>query len=195
MIHWKRNQSVKIYYEMSSKRYVLHTGSGTAHALEQWQIKWLPNKSERKRERLSSSFIYSNMDPSESLIDPQAEVKKLQDLVKKLEKQNEVLRGRQKLQLESLQNGEVEQGKLSTIHNNNIIENNDKIKKKSISCLDDIDVLDVENLAIKEDEDSWWVHGCCQIIWKINFYIGTVYCVRRATLFVFAKISDFSAQG
>ena len=103
------------------------------------------------------------MDPSESLIDPQAEVKKLQDLVKKLEKQNEVLRGRQKLQLESLQNGEVEQGKLSTIHNNNIIENNDKIKKKSISCLDDIDVLDVENLAIKEDEDSWWVLPICKI--------------------------------
>ncbi|KAK3100054.1 hypothetical protein FSP39_013965 [Pinctada imbricata] len=97
------------------------------------------------------------MDPSDTIIDPQAEVKKLQDLVKKLEKQNEVLRGRQKLQLETLQNGEVEQGKLSTIRNNNISTSdiNEKIKKKSISSLDDIDILDVENLSVKEDEDSW----------------------------------------
>lgn len=48
------------------------------------------------------------MDESDITVDPQAEVRKLQDLVKKLERQNEVLRGKQKLQLEALQNGEIE---------------------------------------------------------------------------------------
>ncbi|XP_062594704.1 SLAIN motif-containing protein 2-like isoform X3 [Saccostrea cucullata] len=97
------------------------------------------------------------MDATDTIIDPHAEVKKLQDLVKKLEKQNEFLRGRQKIQLESLQNGETEPGKLTTNHNNNLPDNNDKTWSKNTGggSLEDIDVLDVDGLSIRDDEDSW----------------------------------------
>ncbi|XP_061189381.1 SLAIN motif-containing protein 2-like isoform X3 [Saccostrea echinata] len=97
------------------------------------------------------------MDATDNIIDPHAEVRKLQDLVKKLEKQNEFLRGRQKIQLESLQNGETEPGKLTTNHNNNLPDSNDKTWSKNTGggSLDDIDVLDVDGLSIRDDEDSW----------------------------------------
>ncbi|XP_069129680.1 SLAIN motif-containing protein 2-like isoform X2 [Argopecten irradians] len=99
------------------------------------------------------------MDSTDAIIDPQAEVQKLQDLVKKLEKQNEVLRGRQKLQLESYQNGEIEQVKLLPNHNNNSLSdkyNVDKSRKKSDSSdtFED-EVIDLEKLSLKDDEDSW----------------------------------------
>ncbi|XP_021348309.1 SLAIN motif-containing protein 2-like isoform X3 [Mizuhopecten yessoensis] len=98
------------------------------------------------------------MDSTDSLIDPQTEVHKLQDLVKKLEKQNEVLRGRQKLQLESLQNGEIEPVKFVPNHNNNISDkyNIDKARTKSDSSdtFED-EVIDLEKLSFKDDEDSW----------------------------------------
>lgn len=99
------------------------------------------------------------MDATDTIIDPQAEVKKLQDLVKKLEKQNEFLRGRQKIQLETLQNGETELGKLTANHNNNLPSSNDKSWSKSIGgdSLEDIDVLDVDGLSLRDDEDSWCV--------------------------------------
>ncbi|XP_033742447.1 SLAIN motif-containing protein 2-like isoform X1 [Pecten maximus] len=98
------------------------------------------------------------MDSTDSMIDPQAEVQKLQDLVKKLEKQNEVLRGRQKLQLESLQNGEIEPVKILPNHNNNISDkfNNDKARTKSDSSdIFEDEVIDLEKLSFKDDEDSW----------------------------------------
>ncbi|XP_048779161.2 SLAIN motif-containing protein 2-like isoform X1 [Ostrea edulis] len=97
------------------------------------------------------------MDPSDTIIDPEAEVKKLQDLVKKLEKQNEFLRGRQKIQLETLQNGETESGKLTTNHNNNLPDSKDKSWSKSTggTSLEEIELLDVEGLSLREDEDSW----------------------------------------
>lgn len=97
------------------------------------------------------------MDATDTIIDPQAEVKKLQDLVKKLEKQNEFLRGRQKIQLETLQNGETEPGKLTANHNNNLPSSNDKTWSKNIGgdSLEDIDVLDVDGLSLRDDEDSW----------------------------------------
>lgn len=99
------------------------------------------------------------MDSTDSIIDPQAEVKKLQDLVKKLEKQNEFLRGRQKIQLEGLKNGETEPEKLTTNHNNNL-PSTEKSWSKNVggNSLEDIDVLDVDGLSLRDDEDSWWVN-------------------------------------
>lgn len=98
------------------------------------------------------------MDESDLTVDPQAEVRKLQDLVKKLERQNEVLRGKQKLQLETLQNGEIEK-KLGTNHNNNISEglNHCRLKEEpSEITLDDVNVLDVDQLSVRDEEDSWY---------------------------------------
>ncbi|XP_060570949.1 SLAIN motif-containing protein 2-like isoform X2 [Ruditapes philippinarum] len=102
------------------------------------------------------------IDINEGGIDPQVEVQKLQDLVKKLETQNEVLRRKQKL---------------STSNDSNIIENNDNdvlkpalnnsvfYKSRKHSEKRDISLIGSENLegvelidvsaSIPEDEDSW----------------------------------------
>ncbi|XP_046575789.1 SLAIN motif-containing protein 2-like [Haliotis rubra] len=98
------------------------------------------------------------MDSTDTMIDPQAEVKKLQDLVKKLELQNEVLRNKQKLPLDnSLQNGDVPTDKVS-IHNNNI-SNNDlertQRKCRSSSGESEDDIIDVDILSLREEEDTW----------------------------------------
>ncbi|XP_067663407.1 SLAIN motif-containing protein 2-like isoform X1 [Haliotis asinina] len=98
------------------------------------------------------------MDSTDTMIDPQAEVKKLQDLVKKLELQNEVLRNKQKLPLDnSLQNGDVPTDKVS-IHNNNISHNDlerTQRKCRSSSGESEDDIIDVDILSLREEEDTW----------------------------------------
>ncbi|KAL5011677.1 hypothetical protein ScPMuIL_010228 [Solemya velum] len=102
------------------------------------------------------------MDSANIIDDPQDEVKKLQDLVRKLEEQNELLRTKQKLQVETLQNGEIEVDRLLKNHNNNltssgIFENEDFESNNDITIetLDDVDLIDIDNISLKDEEDSW----------------------------------------
>lgn len=92
------------------------------------------------------------MDTSDTIIDPHSEVRKLQELVKKLEKQNELLRNKQRLSIDALPNGEIK-----PISENNNQQQTDTAKKErsSVGGLEDVDVLDIDSLSLKDDEDSW----------------------------------------
>ncbi|XP_050416480.1 SLAIN motif-containing protein 2 isoform X6 [Patella vulgata] len=104
-------------------------------------------------------MVYNNMEQSNSLIDPQDEVKKLQDLVKKLEKQNELLRSKQKLQTidSHLSNGDPDNKPVVTKHT----ESNDKSKltKDCLKGLDEVEIVNVDELSLKNEEDESWLYS------------------------------------
>lgn len=106
----------------------------------------------------------SILDIGEGGVDPHAEVKKLQDLVKKLELQNEVLRQKQKIPSDNDSNIESESGVLKPALNNSVFYNTRKHSEKrdianlpsNISnSLETVELIDVDT-SIGDEEDSWY---------------------------------------
>ena len=98
------------------------------------------------------------MNDNSSAIDPEAEVKKLQDLVKKLEQQNQILRSKQNQR----DNNSVISTKSEDINTNfTRTSRTDKDGTDNLKAslgnltLEDIEILDIEDV-VKEDEDDNW---------------------------------------
>ncbi|KAH9489785.1 hypothetical protein Btru_036548 [Bulinus truncatus] len=91
------------------------------------------------------------MENVDNFIDPQIEVKKLQELVKKLERQNEVLRSKQGGLGLQPQNGESDY-----INKNNNLSTDEDVKKhKNIGLLALEDYEDVNFSDLSIEDDSW----------------------------------------
>lgn len=101
----------------------------------------------------------SDTEDPNSAIDPEAEVKKLQDLVKKLEQQNQLLRNKQ---------NDTTNNSGSVTSTENIIENGGvrpKTKLKGANnnerdsardySLEELPLVDVDHGMFEEEDDNW----------------------------------------
>ena len=105
------------------------------------------------------------IEDSSALINPEDEVRKLQDLVKKLERQNQILRSKQDNNKESESNQNVISAKISTDENiskyevdkKGLSNTNSKVDDAlNESSLDDVELLNLDSLqTLVEEDDSW----------------------------------------
>ena len=96
-------------------------------------------------------------------IDPGAEVRRLQDLVQKLERQNQVLRSKQSSSSTSPRetNDNVISSKLGSFADDNVSKSlrtcdseTDNVTDSLKKCtLEDVDIVDIDRLT--DDEESW----------------------------------------
>lgn len=94
-------------------------------------------------------------------IDPQSEVKKLQDLVKKLELQNQVLRSKQKNDIST----PIRKQDLNVnTDNNHRLSPSSRIfdSNRASTSLDEVELLDLESSISEEEEESWLVFKSSQ---------------------------------
>ena len=97
-------------------------------------------------------------DPTNA-VDPEAEVKKLQDLVKKLEQQNQILRNRN--QLDTNKTGSVistdkitENGGVKLKTKLKGANDNEKESSKDVS-LEGVSLVDVDHGMYEDEDDNW----------------------------------------
>ena len=101
------------------------------------------------------------MEDIDNGIDPEAEVRKLQDLVKKLERQNQILRSKQNRDPVIGSKAEVESGDLSkhsrtSGQNGGPHKDTDNIKEglKKFT-LEEVELVDVDKVTAEDDEETW----------------------------------------
>ena len=96
------------------------------------------------------------IDDSNNLIDPEAEVRKLQDLVKKLERQNQILQNKQNDKAQEdvyskSENKECTKTPASTVN----VDSKQSLKESLQGLsLDDVELLDMDETR-SETEDEW----------------------------------------
>ena len=105
----------------------------------------------------------AEVDESGGMMDPEAEVRKLQDLVRKLERQNQVLRNKhnQKDSQANVISSKIEAdcdqnvSKLDRTSDSVTSERDTQKDRLQSLTLEDVEIIDLERSDSGEEEDTW----------------------------------------
>lgn len=100
------------------------------------------------------------VDELDNGIDPEVEVRKLQDLVKKLERQNQILRSKQNRDPNTViaKPGTEDSDVNLSKQNRTCVNDTDNIKDSLRKVtLEEVDLVDLDTVALDEDEETWYV--------------------------------------